>query len=159
MKKLFILSSLLFLVAVYVQAQDTLYVYRGKAVIAKYATATIDSLTFTPSSASDPYHAHMSVHESAYDFANEVAIPIKFGSEVTIPTPTKVTDEYGFLFISIPADKPFMVLNMFHEDVTAGFLVISPITDNRIGFQNNLIYRDSNAYDISYPTTLIIIIG
>ncbi len=107
----------------------------------------------------DPYHAHMSVHESAYDFANEVPIQLNFGNEVTLSTPKKATDEYGYFFISVPANKTFKVFNMFHTDVTAGFMVIAPIADNRAGFQNNLIYRDFDAYDISESVTLFIIIG
>ena len=102
------------------------------------------------------YHSHMSVGESEYDFKNEVSIPISFGVKQTIKTPLKATEEYGYLFISVPADKPFVVYNLFGEDVTFDFLNIPAISDNRIGYQNNLIHRDFNAYDISYSTTFSI---
>lgn len=107
----------------------------------------------------DPYHAHMSVSETTYDFANEAIIPILFGTKLALPTPTLATDEYGFLFISIPDGKAFTVFNLFGEDVSAGLHVETPVADIRAGYQNNHIYRDFNAYDISYSSTLFIIIG
>lgn len=107
----------------------------------------------------DPYHAHMSVSETTYDFANEAVIPISFGTKLSLPTPTLVTDEYGFLFISIPDGKTFQVFNLFGEDVSAGFHVETPVADIRAGYQNNHIYRDFNAFDISYSSTLFITIG
>lgn len=107
----------------------------------------------------DPYHAHMSVSETTYDFANEAIIPISFGTKLSLPTPTLVTDEYGFLFISVPDGKAFTVFNLFGEDVSAGFHVITPVADIRSGYQNNHIYRDFNAFDISFSSTLFITIG
>jgi Fibrobacter succinogenes major domain (Fib_succ_major). len=47
MKRLSLIVIVLFITAI-ASAQDTLYIYKGGAIISKYAVAKVDSITFTP---------------------------------------------------------------------------------------------------------------
>jgi hypothetical protein len=118
-------------------------------------TTTSTSSTTTTTTTVVPllYHMEMSVNDTVYDFINEENIP--FVSPVVIETPIKAG--FNYLFLSIPVDKTFIIEDSLGTDVSGNFSIdVASGTggiDDRVGYHDNYIYKNSDVFASAFSTT------
>lgn len=88
-----------------------------------------------------------------YDIPSEVDIPYSLS---TINVNTTIAIGYNYLFLSLPADKSFLIKDGTGIDITYLFVYIQD--DVREGFRDNKIYRKNPKYfsETSLPFTILI---
>lgn len=116
-------------------------------------TSTTSVGTTTTTTTTLSYHVEMSVNNTTYDFINEVNIPYSL-SPTLISTPTKAG--YNYLFLSIPTDKTFTLVDSLGTDISGTFSIDvasgSGGEDIRSGYHTNYIYKSADVYATDYST-------
>lgn len=96
------------------------------------------------------YRMAMCETETTYDIFSEVKIPYAENKEIVLKG--TITGGYNFFFISIPANKTFMVRDQMGLDITSRFIMVGQ--DNRESYWNNNIYKYSRLTYVKFYLTI-----
>lgn len=83
------------------------------------------------------YRMAMCETQTSYDIFSEIEIPYAENKEIVLNG--TITGGYNFFFISVPANKTFIVRDQMGLDITSEFLIVGE--DNRECYWNNNIYK------------------
>lgn len=100
------------------------------------------------------YFVKMSVSNPNYDYLTEQNIPYLIGSS---SLQTYVKSGYNYLFLSVPADKTFIVKDSMGTDITSLFTFVS--NDIRFGYFSNKIYKKTQIFNSNAPVPFTLILS
>lgn len=103
-------------------------------------------------------HLNYYIGETIYDVNNEVDLPLQTTNQFT----TAAGSGYKYLFLSIPTNREFQLLDSLGNDLRANFTIDTMSgnngVDERINFEDNYIYKSTNVFSTTYSTTFTLIL-
>jgi hypothetical protein len=101
------------------------------------------------------YRMAMCVAKTEYDKSSEVNISYVVNKEIKLYSPVK--DGTNYFFISIPANKKFIIKDEMRSDASSDFQKVGE--DNREGYWNNNIYKFRKIYSTGYSRNFYLTIS